>query len=541
MRGGKAWLLLFVSGVLWLLVGCGPNIHNVKMAPLGALRIVSPPGDDVTVYVGQVVEVAVHVQSEEDVMPTDGKVSIGGPGDSSFEIPLYFERRYSRYYVAEVVWTPPAPGQYGVRAEATVDGGLAVSRIIRVHAVEPQAIQKPPMQRLGMAWITPTPLSLPTLVSPTPGVTPTITPTLLPCLRAKFVADVTVPDGTKMSPGERFTKTWRLKNVGSCPWEAGFGVVFDSGDRMQAPAFVPLPATVLPGQTVDVSVTLTAPQDPGTYRGNFKLRSADGQVFGLGEKGNPFYVEIVVPEPTPVALPDLVVTELRYQPDPMVIGQDLQVFVTVRNQGNAPAGKFGVSWLPDPLAHVSACAWTVSGLAPGQSKTLQCIYPKENNYRNPGEAVTVAIVDAGREVVESNENNNERRRTLQIVQGDTQGPAIQATRSADSIKWPEGCVPNKVTILAQVTDPSGVDWVQLYYRVVHGQRVGQWRTLYFMLVIGTGQYKVVLDANALADSLNPPVKGSTPGVVQYFIIAADNLGNQTKQQQPDLPVYYCIP
>jgi len=110
------------------------------------------------------------------------------------EIPLYFERRYSRYYVAEVVWTPPIPGQYGVRAEATVDGGLAMSPIIRVHAVEPEAIQKPPMQRLGMAWITPTPLSLPTLVSPTPGVTPTITPTLLPCLRAKFVADVTVPE-----------------------------------------------------------------------------------------------------------------------------------------------------------------------------------------------------------------------------------------------------------------------------------------------------------------------------------------------------------
>ncbi len=540
MRVGKGWLPWLVMGVLGLLVGCGPDIQKVELAPIGALRIVSPPGDDVTVYVGQVVRFDVHVHSRADLMPTDGILSIGGPGDIEFELPLYFQRRYPRYYIAEVVWAPPVSGQYGVHAQATVDGGLALSRIFRIHALEPQAIQKPPMQRLGMALVTPTPFALPTQVSPTPGDTPTVTPTRLPCLRARFVADVTVPDGTEISAGEPFTKTWRLKNEGSCPWDAGFGVVFDSGDRMQAPDFVPLPATVLPGQTVDVSVTLTAPQNPGTYRGNFKLRSADGRVFGLGDKDEPFYVEIVVPEPTPVPLPDLVVTELRYQPDPMVIGQDLQVFVTVRNQGNAPAGTFGVSWLPDPQAHVSACAWTVSGLAPGQSQTLQCVYPKENNYRNPGEAITVAIVDSGRQVTESNENNNELRRTLQIVQGDTQGPIIKASRSSEVIRWPPGCSPSEVTITATVSDPSGVDWVRLRYRVVQGKRVGEWKVLSFLWIAGTNKYKVVINADALVDSLNPPLQGTLPGKVEYIIVAADNAGNLTRQTQPDLTLYYCI-
>src|SRR5512143_3278895 len=38
------------------------------------------------------------------------------------------------------------------------------------------------------------------------------------CDWAQFVADVTVPDGTSYAPGTTFTKTWRLKNIGSCTW-----------------------------------------------------------------------------------------------------------------------------------------------------------------------------------------------------------------------------------------------------------------------------------------------------------------------------------
>ncbi len=30
--------------------------------------------------------------------------------------------------------------------------------------------------------------------------------------------DITIPDGTKMTPNESFAKTWRLENVGSCTW-----------------------------------------------------------------------------------------------------------------------------------------------------------------------------------------------------------------------------------------------------------------------------------------------------------------------------------
>ncbi|MCK4489053.1 MAG: hypothetical protein KAU23_02275, partial [Anaerolineales bacterium] len=100
---------------------------------------------------------------------------------------------------------------------------------------------------------TPEPSDTPEPDTPTPSNTP------IPCNLAKFISDVTVPDGTIFEPGETFTKTWRLKNVGSCAWTSGYDIVFSGGDAMDAPASVQLTAgTVNPGQNVDVSVDMTA-------------------------------------------------------------------------------------------------------------------------------------------------------------------------------------------------------------------------------------------------------------------------------------------
>lgn len=116
------------------------------------------------------------------------------------------------------------------------------------------------------------------------------------CDWAQFIADVTIPDGTVMAPGTTFTKTWRLKNIGTCTWGSGYRLAFSNGSQMGAPAEVNLPYSVAPGQVVDVSVTMTAPSTPGTYRGYWLLKNAAGALFGLGSTANkPFWVEIVVP------------------------------------------------------------------------------------------------------------------------------------------------------------------------------------------------------------------------------------------------------
>ncbi len=119
-----------------------------------------------------------------------------------------------------------------------------------------------------------------------------------------FVMDVTVPDGTSFQPGATFVKTWRLKNTGTSTWTTAYELVFSSGEQMGAPASVPLTTTTPPGQTADVSVSLTAPQSAGSYFGFWMLRSPSGKLFGLPPAGDqPFYVQITVGGSGSVATP----------------------------------------------------------------------------------------------------------------------------------------------------------------------------------------------------------------------------------------------
>jgi hypothetical protein len=137
---------------------------------------------------------------------------------------------------------------------------------------------------------TPTPIT-PTSTGPTNTPVPTAGAA---CDRAQFISDVTVPDGTGFAPNATFSKTWRVKNVGTCTWTTAYSVVFASGDRM-AGADTLIPETVVPGQTVDLGVNFTAPNMAGSYRGYWQLKNASGALFGIGSTyDKAFWVDIVV-------------------------------------------------------------------------------------------------------------------------------------------------------------------------------------------------------------------------------------------------------
>lgn len=148
--------------------------------------------------------------------------------------------------------------------------------------------------------VTNTPFVLP---SPTAAlVTPVQTPTEEKCVpNAGYVADVTIPDDTKMEKGEDFTKTWRIENIGNCAWEQGTKFVHISGNAMSAPTSIAVPATK-PGEEIEVSVKMTAPATPGSYKSDWQLQSPDGNRYG-----HIFYVRIVVKQdpPTPTPTPTL--------------------------------------------------------------------------------------------------------------------------------------------------------------------------------------------------------------------------------------------
>ncbi len=154
---------------------------------------------------------------------------------------------------------------------------------------------------------TDTPTATPT-VTPTATATatdtPTITPTPIPCYQARFVSDVTIPDGTVVNSHTYFTKTWRLRNTGSCVWDSSYQLVFVEGTSMSQMIVFPWTGGVAGyGQNVDLSVDLLAPDPPGKYQGNFMLLAPDGTYFGLGVENKSFWVRIVVNVPN--ALPDV--------------------------------------------------------------------------------------------------------------------------------------------------------------------------------------------------------------------------------------------
>lgn len=112
---------------------------------------------------------------------------------------------------------------------------------------------------------------------------------------AAFVADVTIPDNTQLAAGQPFEKTWRVKNEGDCTWGSGYQLVFAEGNQMSGPAGTPLSQIVPPGGEVDLSVSLIAPNTPGTHRGDWLLQAPDGSTFG--SRGDyAFYLQIVVTE-----------------------------------------------------------------------------------------------------------------------------------------------------------------------------------------------------------------------------------------------------
>jgi len=91
-----------------------------------------------------------------------------------------------------------------------------------------------------------------------------------------------------MTPGQTFTKTWKVLNSGSCAWDAGFKFAFTTGDALGG-STVTLPTSVASGAQYDISVPMTAPSTTGTYQSNWRMQTAGGEFFG-----NEVYVVIVV-------------------------------------------------------------------------------------------------------------------------------------------------------------------------------------------------------------------------------------------------------
>jgi hypothetical protein len=149
---------------------------------------------------------------------------------------------------------------------------------------------------LGSLSSQPASTLVPEVITPTPG---TMIPTektvsiVLPSedsicdlVRPGIPFDVTIPDDTRLQPGETFTKVWRFVNKGSCTWTQNYSIVWFSGDDLGVEKVQAFSDSVSPGDIIDISVDMIAPTTPGVYSSYWMLRNDRGGLFGLGPNGD---------------------------------------------------------------------------------------------------------------------------------------------------------------------------------------------------------------------------------------------------------------
>ena len=145
---------------------------------------------------------------------------------------------------------------------------------------------------------TETPLPTPEPPTSTPTIAYATDPTMIAlgtpgqlCDDMSFdpaTVDVTIVDGTQMTPGQDFVKTWKIKNTGICAWGDGYGLIYSYGEKMSGEP-VPLGTLVEVGQEVDVSVNFKAPDKVGEYNSSWQMANAKGIPFGKA-----IFVKIIV-------------------------------------------------------------------------------------------------------------------------------------------------------------------------------------------------------------------------------------------------------
>ncbi len=131
-------------------------------------------------------------------------------------------------------------------------------------------------------------LSAQALTQPSPNLAQSVQQPV--CNEALYMSDVTIPDGTILTAGESFEKTWLLLNGGTCSWESTYVLGFVSGDEMSGVATV-LGESVSANGQAQLSVIFTAPLTAGSYISYWRMTDGLGTYFG-----NTIFVSITVSE-----------------------------------------------------------------------------------------------------------------------------------------------------------------------------------------------------------------------------------------------------
>lgn len=184
-------------------------------------------------------------------------------------------------------------------AGAPTDPPATAARTQTAMSAKPLATETQPGTPIPVASETPAAALQAATGSATAVSEPTPT---VPCYQVEYLRDVRILDGTHFDPGEILLKTWRVRNSGSCRWNAGVTLSFLSGDPLAGPAGLPAqiyqPGAQLdprldeinwieqrrfeldPGEQGDLVAFFRAPDVEGEYRSLWQLTGPEGQAMG---------------------------------------------------------------------------------------------------------------------------------------------------------------------------------------------------------------------------------------------------------------------
>ena len=108
---------------------------------------------------------------------------------------------------------------------------------------------------------------------------PGTTTTASGCYNSALVSDVSIPDGYEIKAEKEFTKTWEIKNTGSCDWNKDFKITYVGGSLFGSDT-TKIRKFVEAGESTNISLQMVAPKNAGTATSSWQMADESGNLFG---------------------------------------------------------------------------------------------------------------------------------------------------------------------------------------------------------------------------------------------------------------------
>ncbi len=103
-----------------------------------------------------------------------------------------------------------------------------------------------------------------------------------------WIADITIPDGTVVTPSDGLHKIWKVQNSGTTTWTTSYKLVwiditnfnYNDINSVVPVKEVKIPKEVKPGEQIEITIDLVAPSKNGIYKIFFRMLNPSGQFFG---------------------------------------------------------------------------------------------------------------------------------------------------------------------------------------------------------------------------------------------------------------------